>query len=278
MMKEHLAMAEEAKRLGEFSRDVYGSRALLSQEQLFESLKRMRDRLLRRGWKNMLAIMMPRPFGPRVVHVGVPEPIRVSAVEAADAKEYETSLLEHTRTRMQEKLDEINARIASDDPRGSRTRMSFAMRWNASMRVVATLEFEGVLEVVGVDLCARHFVLRTFLLDVTRLVRERWNRSEEALEVEGALAELRVARAVSDDVLEVEAPVAILVSLEIGHGVAASHEHVADVERMKRTTDRIEAFHEEIVGHDAVDGLHVGRFVVECEPEANFACRRRQPC
>jgi len=57
---------------------------------------------------------MPRPFGPRVVHVGVPEPIRVSAVGAADAEDYETSLLERTRARMQEKLDEINARIASD--------------------------------------------------------------------------------------------------------------------------------------------------------------------
>jgi hypothetical protein len=113
MMKEHLAMAEEAKRLGEFTRDVYGS-PTLSQEQLFESLKRMRDRSLRRGWKNMLAIMMPRPFGPRVVHVGVPEAIRVSVSAATDAKEYETSLLERTRERMQEKLDEINARIAPD--------------------------------------------------------------------------------------------------------------------------------------------------------------------
>ena len=65
-------MADEAKRLGEFSRDVYGT-TTLSQEQLFESLKRTRDRLLRRGWKNSIANMLPRPFGPRVVHVGVPD-------------------------------------------------------------------------------------------------------------------------------------------------------------------------------------------------------------
>jgi hypothetical protein len=112
-LKEHLAMAEEAKRLGEFSRDVYGS-AMLSQEQLFESLKRIRDRALRRGWKNMIAIMMPRPFGPRVVHVGVPDAIRVSNVPEAQTKDYEASLLEDTRTRMQDKLDEINARIAPE--------------------------------------------------------------------------------------------------------------------------------------------------------------------
>jgi hypothetical protein len=118
ILKEHLAMAEEAKRLGEFTHDVYGS-ATLSQEQLFESLKRVRDRLLRRGWKNAIAIMMPRPFGPRVVHVGVPDAIRVSSVAAAHAKDYETSLLELTRARMQDKLDEINARIAPDVARFS---------------------------------------------------------------------------------------------------------------------------------------------------------------
>ncbi len=113
VLKEHLAMADEAKRLGEFSREVYGS-PMLSQEQLFESLKRLRDRLLREGWKNAVAIMMPKPFGPRVVHVGVPDAIRVSPVAPSHAKDYETSLLEHARARMQEKLDEINARIAPE--------------------------------------------------------------------------------------------------------------------------------------------------------------------
>ena len=106
-LKHEQAMAEEAKRLGEFDRDVYGT-ATLTQEQLFESLKRTRDRLLRRGWKNMIAIMLPRPFGPRVVHVGVPEPIRVNGSTLQEAQ-----LLELTRARMQEKLDEINLRIAS---------------------------------------------------------------------------------------------------------------------------------------------------------------------
>jgi hypothetical protein len=117
-LKEDMAMADEVKRLGEFSREFYGT-VTLSQEQLFESLKRTRDRLLRHGWKNMVAIMLPRPFGPRVVHVGVPQPIRVSAVGPAHAGDYETSLLALTRTRMQEKLDEINARIASEVERFS---------------------------------------------------------------------------------------------------------------------------------------------------------------
>ena len=113
LLKHDLEMAEEAKRLGEFTREVYGTPAL-TQEQLFESLKRMRDRMLRRGWRNMIAIMLPRPFGPRVVHIGVPEPIRVTAVAAEAAKDYEARLLELARTRMQETLDEINLRIAED--------------------------------------------------------------------------------------------------------------------------------------------------------------------
>jgi hypothetical protein len=111
--KHDLAMAEEAKRLGEFSREIYGT-PTLTQEQLFESLKRTRDRLLRRGWKNVMANLLPRPFGPRVVHIGVPEPIRVVQVGGPETAAYEVALLELAHARMQAKLDQINARIASD--------------------------------------------------------------------------------------------------------------------------------------------------------------------
>ena len=108
-----LEMTEEAKRLGEFTREIYGT-PMLTQEQLSESLKRTRDRLLRSGWRNTIANMLPRPLGPRVVHIGVPEPILVTPVCAAERKEYESSLLEFARACMQKKLDEINARIASE--------------------------------------------------------------------------------------------------------------------------------------------------------------------
>ena len=112
-LKHDLRMADEARRLGEFSRTVYGT-PTLSQEQLFESLKRTRDRLLNRTWKDKLANMLPRPFGPRVVHIGVPEPIRVEPVGMERSKEYEAGLLELARTRMQGKLAEINDRIAPE--------------------------------------------------------------------------------------------------------------------------------------------------------------------
>lgn len=106
-------MADEAKRLGEFTREVYGANTL-TQEHVSESLKRIRDRMLTRHWKDILAKTLPRPLGPRILHVGVPEPILVAAVATSERVEYETVLLELTRRRMQEKLDAINARIEPD--------------------------------------------------------------------------------------------------------------------------------------------------------------------
>ncbi len=112
-MKRDLAMAEEAKRLGEFSADVYGT-PVLTQEQMSESLKRIRDRLMRNGWRNTIANMLPRPLGPRVVHVAVPKPLRVMKNEASSLGDYERRLLVLARMRMQRALDEINMRIAPD--------------------------------------------------------------------------------------------------------------------------------------------------------------------
>jgi hypothetical protein len=108
-----LARAEEAKRTGELTRALYGGETL-TQEQIFECLKRTRDRLLRTGTRHRLAVMLPRPAGPRVVHVGVPEPIRVARVEARDSHEYECVLLDETRARMQQALDAINLRFAPE--------------------------------------------------------------------------------------------------------------------------------------------------------------------
>ena len=112
-LKHDLAMAEEAKRLGEFSAVVYGT-PLLSQEQLSESLKRLRDRLMRNGWRNTLANMLPRPLGPRVVHVAVPKPVRVMRDEASSLGDYERRLLVLARMRMQRALDEVILRIAPE--------------------------------------------------------------------------------------------------------------------------------------------------------------------
>ncbi|MEP6990994.1 MAG: hypothetical protein ABJA80_08710 [bacterium] len=122
LLERDVAMTEEAKRLGEFARATYGT-PMLTQEQVSESLKRIRDRLLRRGWKNTLANMLPRPLGPRVVHVAVPE---VIAIPSSGDAPRESELLATARARMQAALDDINVRIAPDVQRFAH-RNPFAM-------------------------------------------------------------------------------------------------------------------------------------------------------
>ncbi len=112
-LKADAALAEEAKRLGEFPEALYG-RATFTQEHVGESLKRMRDRLLNHTAKQKLGNMLPRPFGVRVAHVGVPAPLLVG--QGAN----EQGLLEAMRASMQARLDEINAGI---EPAVARYRM-----------------------------------------------------------------------------------------------------------------------------------------------------------
>ena len=100
-LKSDRAKVEEAMRLCGFCREVY-ARKPLTQEQIAESLKRHRATLVRRGWKNVLHNFLPKPLGPRVVHVRVPEPILVDPVRAArEGAEYSRALLAMTHERMQ---------------------------------------------------------------------------------------------------------------------------------------------------------------------------------
>ena len=100
-LKSDRAKVEEAMRLGGFSREVY-ARKPLSPEQIAESLKRHRATLVRCGWRNVLHSFLPKPFGPRVVHVRVPEPILVDPVRAdREGAEYARVLLGLTHERMQ---------------------------------------------------------------------------------------------------------------------------------------------------------------------------------
>ena len=106
--------AREAERLGGFSRASYATPSL-SQEQIAESLKRIRAALMRRGIRNILQNYLPLAYGRRVAHVRVPEPIVVNGMRASgDAEErerYAQDITEQTRGRMQLKLDAINREI-----------------------------------------------------------------------------------------------------------------------------------------------------------------------
>ena len=116
-MKKDLARAAEAARLGGFTRELYAM-PMLTQEQIFESLKRHRATLMRAGASNIAHNFLPTPYGPRVTHVRVPEAILIDVERAngddATRSVYVRELLDETRRRMQAALDSINAEHAVD--------------------------------------------------------------------------------------------------------------------------------------------------------------------
>src|SRR2546426_887429 len=109
---------------------------------------------------------------------------------------------------------------------------------------------------------AVEWMLDALLLYVAGLAIEVWNARQQAPEIERSGAELSVSRAVLHDVLEMEAPIAVAVPLEIGERIAAPHHHVADVE-LVADDGRVSALDEHVVWHRAVDRRHVVGFVVE---------------
>lgn len=95
------ARVDEAMRLCGFTRAAYAEKPL-TQEQIAESLKRHRATLVRQGWRNVLHNFLPRPFGPRIAHVRVPEPILVDPGRAAsEGSAYARALVAMLHDRMQ---------------------------------------------------------------------------------------------------------------------------------------------------------------------------------
>jgi hypothetical protein len=122
VLRGDLARTEEANRLGGFSREVYDG-ARLTQEQIGESLKRHRATLVTGGLRNTAHNFLPTPYGPRVVHVRVPEPILVDPLRATAAPQekhaYVGELIHEARERMQAALDRINQEIVAETTRYS---------------------------------------------------------------------------------------------------------------------------------------------------------------
>lgn len=110
--KEDRARQREAVRLGGLSRACYGT-PTLTQEQIHECLKRIRADLVRGGVRNGVHNALPKPYGPRVVHMRVPEPMLVEP-PAGDAERSVcvAALLIDLRRSMQATLDAINREIA----------------------------------------------------------------------------------------------------------------------------------------------------------------------
>src|SRR5262245_14920324 len=103
---------------------------------------------------------------------------------------------------------------------------------NAAARSSAVnleLEILQVLEVHARRGQLARPVLRALFLHVRRLLLERRDRGEEALEVEHPRAQRRVARAVGLRVLDVEAPEPVGILLHVLERITPAEQHVADI-------------------------------------------------
>jgi hypothetical protein len=85
----------------------------MTQEQVAENLKRLRCDLCRRSLRDTLHRFIPRPVGPRIAHVRLPEPIEVvaprEAVDDATRDRIRDALLADLRRRMQAAIDVLHA-------------------------------------------------------------------------------------------------------------------------------------------------------------------------
>lgn len=107
------AMTKTLRRTMRLDPSWYRS-AQLTQEQVAENVKRLRADYCFTGFDDNLHRFVPRPVGPRVAHIRVPQPIDVTAriapgsaagVDDADA------LLAELRQRMQRTLDDLAAQL-----------------------------------------------------------------------------------------------------------------------------------------------------------------------
>ncbi len=102
----------ESKRLGSFLHRDYNTHTL-TQEQIFESLRRIRMHLMKRGWRDEF----PGPLGPRVAHVRAAEPILVRPAEGTAARD---ALLARVHRALQERLDRLHEELKPQTERFAR--------------------------------------------------------------------------------------------------------------------------------------------------------------
>ncbi|NOT35130.1 MAG: hypothetical protein HOP12_13360 [Candidatus Eisenbacteria bacterium] len=115
--REDLAMLREIDRLSAFTAERYGA-ATLTQEQIAESLKRLRVWLLTRTARDRFHAVVPVACAPRIAHLRVPEPLAIEPHDLiADPEVTTTRLVSELRTRMQSALDalhrELEPRVAA---------------------------------------------------------------------------------------------------------------------------------------------------------------------
>ncbi len=103
--------ADALARVGRVGRFAFADETV-TQEQLAEHLKRIRNDYCEGSLRDTLNRFVPQPAGPRRAHIRVPEPLGLH-----DFAGSEDDALELLRTRMQAALDAVNAALAADGAR-----------------------------------------------------------------------------------------------------------------------------------------------------------------
>jgi hypothetical protein len=103
------ARLREIERLIGFDADLYGG-PTLSQEQIAESLKRVRTMIPGGGFREALHATVPVAVAPRDVHVRAPEPIAVEA--KGDESVVRGEILARLHERLQAAVDRLDAELA----------------------------------------------------------------------------------------------------------------------------------------------------------------------
>ncbi len=90
----------------------------LTQEQIAENCKRIRSDYCTGTLRDALAKFIPRPVGPRVAHIRVPEALEISREwrELATDEERHAATVSMIRRRMQDALDAVNREFPSVGP------------------------------------------------------------------------------------------------------------------------------------------------------------------
>jgi hypothetical protein len=106
----------ELKRLNGFTREVYGKEQL-TQEQMAESLKRIRSDLFKGKWYDELARTFPVAIAERVAHIRSAGPIEVTPEVRQGSKDHEAlaqEFIKRTHTALQSRLDALNEELAPE--------------------------------------------------------------------------------------------------------------------------------------------------------------------
>lgn len=113
---------KEMRRLFEFSEELYGTKTL-TQEEIAESLKRVKRDLIRDSSREIFRNYFPVAVGQRSACIRAAEPVNVSealSLAGGDSPEFRVELLKEVHSRMQKRLTELKEELHPSQSRYER--------------------------------------------------------------------------------------------------------------------------------------------------------------